>query len=114
VTAGQRLLLGVAAAIFFVAHAAALPRTLEDLDSINFAMGVESFDVPAHQPHPPGYPVYIALGKLSSAALTVIAPSWDRDTARAGTNRRGIRRPAGCGAGRPMPARSTSAPRLAT
>ena len=78
-TAGQRLLLGVAAAIFFVAHAAALPRTLEDLDSINFAMGVESFEVPAHQPHPPGYPVYIALGKLSTAALTVIAPSWDRD-----------------------------------
>lgn len=78
-TTGQRLLLGVAAALFFVAHATALPRTLEDLDSINFAMGVESFDVPAHQPHPPGYPVYIALGKLSTAALTVIAPEWDRD-----------------------------------
>jgi len=65
--------------VFFAAHVRALPRTLEDIDSINFAMGVEHFDVAAHQPHPPGYPVYIALARVSTRALGWIAPSWSRD-----------------------------------
>jgi hypothetical protein len=30
---------------------------------------VRTFDVAHHQPHPPGYPIYIALGKLGTAAL---------------------------------------------
>jgi hypothetical protein len=58
-----------------IAHARVLPPTLEDIDSINFAMGVESFDVASHRPHPPGYPVYIAAAKLSTA----VAPIADRD-----------------------------------
>ena len=63
-SAGVTLLL-----IFLVAHLALLPRTLEDLDSINFALGVRQFDVARHQPHPPGYPVFIALGKTSTGVL---------------------------------------------
>lgn len=63
-SAGAALLL-----VFLVAHLALLPRTLEDLDSINFALGVRQFDVARHQPHPPGYPVYMAAAKLSTAAL---------------------------------------------
>ena len=63
------------AVVFLFAHAATLPRTLEDEDSINFALGVESFDVAAHRPHPPGYPVYIALAKASTA----VTPFADRD-----------------------------------
>ena len=55
------------AAIFLIAHIAYLPPTLEDLDSMNFALGVRDFDPSKHQPHPPGYPVFIALGKLSHA-----------------------------------------------
>ena len=55
------------AAIFLVAHLLFLPPTLEDLDSMNFALGVRDFDPSRHQPHPPGYPVFIALGKLSHA-----------------------------------------------
>lgn len=55
------------AAIFLIAHLAYLPPTLEDLDSMNFALGVRDFDPSKHQPHPPGYPVFIALGKLSHA-----------------------------------------------
>ena len=54
---------------FLAAHLAFLPRTLEDLDSINFALGVRHFDVAEHQPHPPGYPVFIALAKMSTGAL---------------------------------------------
>ena len=30
---------------------------------------MRDFDVAQHQPHPPGYPVFIALGKLSTAVL---------------------------------------------
>ncbi|HYT76587.1 MAG TPA: hypothetical protein VEL79_17650, partial [Vicinamibacterales bacterium] len=55
--------------VFLAAHLALLPRTLEDLDSINFALGVRQFDVARHQPHPPGYPVYIAVAKISTGAL---------------------------------------------
>jgi hypothetical protein len=55
--------------LYLAAHLLWLPRTLEDLDSVNFALGVRDFDVARHQPHPPGYPVYIALAKASTATL---------------------------------------------
>jgi hypothetical protein len=42
---------------------------LDDVDAINFAMGVLHFDVAAHRPHPPGYPVYILLGKLGRLTI---------------------------------------------
>jgi hypothetical protein len=74
----RRLSFGIALA-FLAAHALRLPETLEDLDSINFAMGVEQFDVANHQPHPPGYPVYIALARVSTRAVAAVAPGWDRD-----------------------------------
>jgi hypothetical protein len=38
---------------------------LEDIDSINFALGLRHFDPALHQPHPPGYPVYMLLGHIS-------------------------------------------------
>ena len=74
-----RLFTVALALLFFVAHVRTLPRMLEDTDTINFAMGVESFDVEHYQPHPPGYPVYIAMAKLSTSAVGLIAPGWDRD-----------------------------------
>src|SRR2546423_15471702 len=58
--------------VYLLAHLALLPRTLEDLDSINFALGVRDFDVARHQPHPPGYPVFIALAKLTTSACRVM------------------------------------------
>ena len=51
------------AIVFFIAHAAFLPSTLEDIDSLNFALGLADFDPAKHQPHPPGYPIFIALAK---------------------------------------------------
>lgn len=59
----------VLAAVFLALHLPYLPKSLEDLDSINFALGVRQFDVAHHQPHPPGYPVYIALAKIVHAAV---------------------------------------------
>jgi hypothetical protein len=46
-----------------------LSSDLDDIDAVNFAMGVHRFDVALHRPHPPGYPLYILLGKLSYRTL---------------------------------------------
>jgi len=59
----------ILALVFLALHLPYLPKSLEDLDSINFALGVRQFDVAHHQPHPPGYPVYIALAKVVHAAI---------------------------------------------
>lgn len=50
--------------LFLALHLPFLPPSLEDLDSINFALGVQSYDVSRHQPHPPGYPLFILAAKL--------------------------------------------------
>jgi len=68
-------------AVYVAAHLVFLAPSLEDIDSINFALGLRHFDVASHQPHPPGYPVYIALGHLSLTVVRALAPSLD--TARA-------------------------------
>jgi 4-amino-4-deoxy-L-arabinose transferase-like glycosyltransferase len=39
-------------------------QVLYHWDSVNFALGMEHFDVHAHQPHPPGYMLYVMLGRL--------------------------------------------------
>ena len=39
-------------------------RFLYDLDSVNFALGIARFDPRTYQPHPPGYFLYICLGRL--------------------------------------------------
>jgi len=49
---------------FLAFHLPFLPASLEDLDSINFALGLHEFDVARHQPHPPGYPVFVVAGRL--------------------------------------------------
>src|SRR5262249_27234349 len=55
------------AVVFLAFHLRYLPASLEDLDSINFALGMRRFDVAHHQPHPPGYPVYIAAAKTAAS-----------------------------------------------
>jgi len=61
-----------AAVVLAALHLPLLPSTLEDIDSVNFALGVRAFDVANHQPHPPGYPVYIALGKVTVPAVRAV------------------------------------------
>ena len=60
------------AVIYLAAHLPFLARSLEDYDSINFALGLRDFDPSRHQPHPPGSPVYIAAGR----AAWVVFGSW--------------------------------------
>ena len=69
-------------AAWVAAHLPFIVPSLEDIDSINFALGLHDFDPARHQPHPPGYPVYIALVRVALAALSPVLPSWpvlDRD-----------------------------------
>src|SRR4029077_2967984 len=65
----RALFVVILAVVFLAFHLPYLPPSLEDIDSINFALGVRHFDVAQHQPHPPGYPVFIALSKASTAVL---------------------------------------------
>ncbi|MBI3050293.1 MAG: DUF2723 domain-containing protein [Acidobacteria bacterium] len=57
------------------AHLPFLAPSLEDYDSINFALGLRDFDPARHQPHPPGSPVYIALGRLLLVPISAVSPS---------------------------------------
>ena len=43
-------------------------RLPDDYDSIGFTRAIERYDLAALRPHFPGYPVYVALGKLAAAA----------------------------------------------
>jgi hypothetical protein len=63
----------ISAVAALTAMATRLPfaaRRLWDHDSVQFALGVERYDLAAHHPHPPGYPLYIAILK-GLAALGV-------------------------------------------
>lgn len=39
---------------------------LYDLDSVNFALAIGRFDPSVHQPHPPGYFLYVCLGRFAN------------------------------------------------
>jgi hypothetical protein len=39
---------------------------LYDIDSVNFALGMRRFDPSVHQPHPPGYFLYVLLGRAAN------------------------------------------------
>lgn len=57
------------AAVYLAAHVPFLAPSLEDIDSINFALGLREFNPALHQPHPPGYPVYMVMGHVSLAIV---------------------------------------------
>lgn len=114
-TAGLVALLALAARLPFVA------RRMWDHDSIQFALAVRDFDLAAHHPHPPGYPLYVGLLKvlavlgvdplhgmvaLSLAASTVGAACFALVVARLSSP---PARPAPPGAGAPPPSALTAA-----
>jgi hypothetical protein len=71
VTRAPRFTALALAVAFLALHLPYLPASLEDLDSINFALGIRDFDVASHQPHPPGYPLFI----LAAKAVHLVVPS---------------------------------------
>ena len=44
-------------------------RMLYNWDAVQFALALREFDVAKHQPHPPGYLLYVALGRLLNILL---------------------------------------------
>lgn len=46
------------------------PLTEQDIDGANFARAVEHFDIASWAPHPPGYPLLVAAGKVARALVT--------------------------------------------
>jgi hypothetical protein len=44
-------------------------RMLYNWDAVQFALALREFDVSKHQPHPPGYLLYVALGRLLNIPL---------------------------------------------
>ncbi len=65
----NRAVLAALALAFLAAHLPYLPSTLEDIDSVNFALAIRDYDVAEHRPHPPGYPAYVALAKIAAALV---------------------------------------------
>ncbi len=43
--------------------------SLDDFDSYSFALALSNFDILLQQPQPPGFPVYVAMGRLFLALL---------------------------------------------
>src|SRR5262245_39545910 len=44
-------------------------RLLPTWDAVQFALALDRFDVVRHQPHPPGYILYVELGRMLETAL---------------------------------------------
>lgn len=61
----QKTLFAVLATGIALSRIPALSLTLHDWDETLFALAVREYDVKPHHPHPPGYPLFIALGKLA-------------------------------------------------
>ena len=67
----------ILALLYLGAHIWFLPPALEDIDSINFALALHDFDPVLHRPHPPGYPVYVAMGKVTRPIAQRLWPGTD-------------------------------------
>src|SRR5437763_5576158 len=57
------------AIVVLVSRLLTMPKTFWENDEFLFAEAVRSFDPSRYHPHPPGYPLYVLLGKLFNAFL---------------------------------------------
>jgi hypothetical protein len=63
----------VAAAVTLLLRVPFAADRLWDHDSVQFALAVADFDLAAHTPHPPGYPLYVgALKALAAAGVAAL------------------------------------------
>ena len=63
-TALQRRLIGFTAVAVALTRIWARSQTLWDWDETLFSMSLHDFDVVQHHPHPPGFPLYVAMAKV--------------------------------------------------
>jgi hypothetical protein len=69
ITPRQRLVFGIVAIVCAATRFLAMARSLWDWDEALFCLGMRSYDVTSHHPHPPGFPVYIALGRIARTVI---------------------------------------------
>jgi len=65
-TSRQALDTGILIAATAVTRFVFRSHYLYDVDSVNFALALKRFDPSVHQPHPPGYFLYVCLGRLAN------------------------------------------------
>jgi hypothetical protein len=68
----RRLLVGGAALLIGASRFAFRGRVPDDYDSFGFVLALDRFDLARLQPHFPGYPVYVALGKIAHSFLPAL------------------------------------------
>jgi hypothetical protein len=65
----QKLSLVFLAVVVFLTRWGFRSHYLYDLDSVNFGLAIRRFDPRVHQPHPPGYFLYVVLGRLLNSVF---------------------------------------------
>src|SRR6266550_7932966 len=60
----QRAIYWTVAVLCALSRFVAMARSIWDWDEALFCLGMRSYDVTNHHPHPPGFPVYIGLGRI--------------------------------------------------
>lgn len=68
-TRRQRSIAIALAVVCALSRFAAMARSLWDWDETLLCLGMRSYDVASHHPHPPGFPVFIGLAKVARLAL---------------------------------------------
>ncbi|HEX2059769.1 MAG TPA: hypothetical protein VHK90_03435, partial [Thermoanaerobaculia bacterium] len=68
-TRRQRMIVLVIAVVCAATRLLALARSVWDWDEALFVMALRDYDVTLHHPHPPGFPVYIALANLAKLVV---------------------------------------------
>ncbi len=61
---GEKLVAWIVSVVVAITRVPALAKTPWDWDEALFLSALRHFDVTAHHPHPPGFPLFIATGKL--------------------------------------------------
>ena len=61
----QRTLLIALGVVCALTRFLAMARSLWDWDEALFTMAMRDYDVTLHHPHPPGFPVFIAMARIA-------------------------------------------------
>ena len=64
-TRAQRITAAAAAVAVALSRFAALSKGPWDWDEVLFCLAIGEYDVGAHRPHPPGFPLHVLLGRLA-------------------------------------------------
>jgi hypothetical protein len=62
----------MAGVVYLALHVPFLAWAPDDIDGTNFVLALRQFDLREHQPHPPGYPVFIAIAHVARAGVATV------------------------------------------